>query len=74
LSYNEKSNIIIAIQIDTKNKWGEIFHIGTNENNIPCIGLEANKNTTNIKKDTRIGEFSITEIQFPEYAGGYFFI
>ena len=63
----EKSDTVIAFSIDTKNKWGEISATGSDENDIPCIMLEANKNTTNIRTGTTTED--LTQIDFPEYAG-----
>ena len=65
----QKSNNIIAFCIDTENKWGEIFATGSNENGVPCIVLEANENTTNIRNKKTIEDLNLTEIEFPDYSG-----
>lgn len=63
----QKSDNVVAFCIDTKNKWGEISATGSNENETPCIVLQANENTTNIRKKNTTDD--LTEIEFPEYSG-----
>lgn len=62
-----KTDEIVAFSIDTENKYGEISATGSNENNIPCMVLEAMENTTNIKKGKKLDD--LTEIEFPDFAG-----
>ncbi len=54
-----QTDSIIAFVIDTSNFYGTVSYTGSDENGIPCIGLEPYESSFG---DT-------TEISFPDYFG-----